>query len=116
MIAGRDRLNPPKARRLHSSGQNDMSIDPAMFEHHRSKTHPYLESNPGFLRNDDHRSHALNHGLQLAIQRNDRSWFPLQMFGECMTSTGVRLVDIGKRPPALGTGPHRPGPLLLTHG
>src|SRR5215469_12156554 len=93
-----------------------MAIDPAVFEYHRSKTHPYLKSNPGFLRNDDHWSDALNHGLQVAIQRNDRSWFPLQVFGEGMTSTGMRLVGIGKRSPALGTDPHRPLPLLLTHG
>src|SRR5260370_29082125 len=74
-----------------------MAIDAPLFEHHCSKTHPFLESNPGFLGYNDHRPHALNHGFQVAIECNDRSWFPLQMFSKRMTRARVRLVSIGDR-------------------
>ena len=56
MISRGESFDAAKARVLQASRQDDVAVDPILPDDECGETHPHLESDPRFLRKDDHRS------------------------------------------------------------
>jgi hypothetical protein len=79
MIPRRESFDPAETRILQAPGQNNVAVDPVSPDHESSETHPDLERDPGFLRQDSDGSVLLRQGQEPIEDGARRLRFALEM-------------------------------------
>ena len=94
MVTRRDGLNAAEAGVLGPSCQHNMAVQPIRSRCDLREGHAYLESNPGLLWKDPHRSESANCGNDLIEKRSDFRALPAEVMPQAVSPAGVRLVPI----------------------
>jgi hypothetical protein len=108
MISARNGVNPAEARVLQSARENHMTVHPARARRHLRKRHPHLKGDARLFRQHLHRAAApdrLEDGLE---DRPNLRRFSAKMGGQIMPPAGMRLIAVGKIPPATRALPQWP--------
>ena len=94
VVAGRNGLDPAKARMLQPPGEDNMSIQPLLSRCHLREGHPDLKRDPGLFGQNPHRADRLQRGDDVVIERSNLPRFVAKMIGQLMTAAGVRLIAV----------------------
>ena len=105
MISRRKSLDTPETGMLETPRQDDMAVYPISANNERGETHAHVKGDPRFLGQDGDRSILAGHQNQFVEDGAHGGWFTAEMRGQRVTATGMRLIAIGKLPPALGAAP-----------
>ena len=105
MVTRRDGLNAAEAGVLGPSCQHNMAVQPIRSRCDLREGHAYLESNPGLLWNDAHRSESTNDGNYLVEKCSDFRPLAFEMMFQIMSCARMRLVAICEISTALLTLP-----------
>ena len=106
MISRRKGFDPPEARILQTTRQDDVTVDPVLPDRKGRKTHSDLESDPRLLRQNSDRAVCFREGEQFVEDRANLCWFAFKMRGERIgPMTGVRLISIRELAAAFWAAP-----------
>ncbi len=94
VVAGRNGLDPAKARMLQSPGEDNMSIQPLLSRCHLREGHPDLKRDPGLFGQNPHRANGAQRGDDVVIERSNLLRFVAKMIGQLMAAAGVRLIAV----------------------
>jgi hypothetical protein len=90
-------LEPPR--------QDDMAVEPIRSWRDLGKGHAHLKSDPGFLGQNTDRSKRADGRNNVIEQRAELRPFTAEMMREIVAATGVRLIAVREKAPALATLP-----------
>lgn len=110
VIAGRKALYFRKSRVFQMAGQNHVPNDTLSSQTDSREAHSYLKRNPCFLRNNTHGT-ARSHQSRKCPKQGSRVWsLSNEMLLQRIARAGMRLIPVGKRPPALRAFPEHCAP------
>lgn len=107
MIPGRKCLNPPKTRVFQPTCEDDMAVHPILPNDKCREAHPHLKGNPRLFRQDSDRSVPFGEQQQSVENSAHGGRLAGKMRGQRIPPARMRLIAIGKLPPADRAAPHR---------
>jgi len=105
MVSRRNGLHLAETRMLQPPRKHNVAVEPIRSRRDLREGHAHLESNPGLLWKDPHRSESANCGNDLIEKRSDFRALPAEVMTEAVSPAGVRLVSVREVPSALLTLP-----------
>jgi hypothetical protein len=116
MISGRKSFAATEAWIFASAREHDMTVDPVLSNDERGKTHPHLKRDPCLLRQHVNGPIFSGDAQHLVEDRSHSRRLVLEMGGERMMATGVRLISVCKPAAAFWATPQRRTGHARLHG
>ena len=105
MIPRGVRLDLAKSWTLHTSGQNEVAIEPSSARRDLRKRHPHLERNSCFLGQNADRTDAPDLGANGVEETADLRWLAFEVRRKRVAAACMRLPRVGKDAPTLRAAP-----------
>jgi hypothetical protein len=94
VVAGRNALDPVKARVFKASGEHDMSVQPLLPRRYLREGHPDLKSNASFLRQDPNRADGSQRRHDVVEEPSNLRRLTPKMIGEMVAAARMRLIAV----------------------
>jgi len=94
MVAGRDGLDPAKARVLKSSREHDVSVQPLLPRRRSREGHPDLKGDAGLLRQDPNWADTSDRRYNLVEEGSNLWRFSPEMISETIAAARMRSVSV----------------------